>query len=479
MNSLIRFGRHARCTLLLILMLGGAALASGCASGVRVPVWEWGVHAGNATGLAAGYVISIDSAGDLYLAGNATAPTRFGNDSVAVRGGFTAYILHYRDARPDSVRLVAVIGPHTSPYSIRTDREGNVYVAGIFKGTVDFGGATLTASKSDWRSFVAKYRRDGTLAWVRGIMSEYGDHLTTLNLDASGDIYFATLTKGPVTIGDTTIDFQSRSILVRMEPDGNIRWIRPLSNGRHVLSIALTIDPDGDIIILGQTAAPIDLDGTAPKWSAKLPVESFLAAYAPDGERKWSTGLGRFESDSHSHICADADGIYVFPLHIYVRDSTGRVLPGRRDLHMVGFERDGAYCWSNVVASIVASTEGGGLFYGKGMGIDDDGRLYTLTLFSDPTTVGDSALHPAGRYHRDLLVTSHDAGNGALRWLCRGGGDGDDVPLGMTVSGKGEVFITGWFTNTTQYGPIKLAVTGERSDFFLVKLREGRVNDER
>jgi hypothetical protein len=463
-----------------VVFLGLAALvatfAFGCGSLKPAPDWDWAVSASAGKKLSAGEVAAVDREGNLFVAGTTTGAVSFGGDTIRSRTSFGTYILRYRDGRREDVKMLRTIdnveAAATEPRRMCIDRDGNIYVAGLFQGVVDFGGDTLIFHGNEWRDFVAKYRANGTLLWARKIISQTHHLIDSFDIDSNGESYFTSPTRGMVTIGDSTFDVQGRSILVRLGSDGSIRWIHPISNGCYASGSGVTVAPDGNVIVAGQAAAPLDLDASAPSaLNANLPIEGFLAAYSPEGERKWIVSLDRFITDTHTRACIDDKGIYLFPLRINDRlpadrRSAGRASDRKRELYMAGFTWDGASRWSEVVARDESST----LFYGEGMGIDALGHLYTLITFTSHIHIGDSLLTAAGSDHRDLVITSHDVHNGKLRWFRQGGGEGDEAPLDMAVSERGDLYITGWYYGKSRYAGIELPQSSSDS-YFLVRLR--------
>src|SRR5437867_12649310 len=61
-------------------------------------------------------------------------------------------------------------GPRNdSPNGIATDGSGNIFVTGSFARTASFGTQTITGINNDNPiAFIAKYKSDGTVDWVRG-----------------------------------------------------------------------------------------------------------------------------------------------------------------------------------------------------------------------------------------------------------------------------------------------------------------------
>lgn len=61
--------------------------------------------------------------------------------------------------------------------------------------------------------------------------------------------------------------------------------------------------------------------------------------------------------------------------------------------------------------------------------------------------------------------------DGALVWAKRFGGSGGDAPVkGLTVDGSGNVFVTGSFTGTADFGGVSLAATNSNGNAYVLKL---------
>lgn len=77
--------------------------------------------------------------------------------------------------------------------NITTDPDGNIITTGGFRGSVDFGGTTLSAYESS--IITAKYNRSGELLWVRNAGGGFLEVLgatktgTAVTTDHTGAIY--------------------------------------------------------------------------------------------------------------------------------------------------------------------------------------------------------------------------------------------------------------------------------------------------
>src|ERR1700756_5471296 len=75
-----------------------------------------------------------------------------------------------------------------SGQGIAADTNGNIYVAGSFRGTVGFGSTNLTsAGGSD--IFVAKFDNSGNLQWIQQAGGTNNDQGAAVAVDASGNVF--------------------------------------------------------------------------------------------------------------------------------------------------------------------------------------------------------------------------------------------------------------------------------------------------
>src|SRR5262249_27287940 len=112
---------------------------------------------------------------------------------------------------------------------IAVDADGNVYVAGTFRGTVDFdpSPAVVSLTSASQSFYLARYARDGALVWIKQSSSQFEG----LSVDPWGDIY--TITNIGVTTPVGSID----TVVTKRDPLGNTIWSRQI--GTNVINPTL------------------------------------------------------------------------------------------------------------------------------------------------------------------------------------------------------------------------------------------------
>ena len=108
--------------------------------------------------------------------------------------------------------------------SISTDASGNMYVTGHFDGTIDVGGiALIGAGQGD--VFVSKINSSGIVEWADRFGSIDNDTANSITVDAAGNMYVAGMFKGTVAFGNTTLTGSGtlgEIFLMRISPDGTM-----------------------------------------------------------------------------------------------------------------------------------------------------------------------------------------------------------------------------------------------------------------
>ena len=133
------------------------------------------------------YAVAVDPFGNVYVTGA----------NWAVLGIATPNHIFIKKLNPDgsdawSKRLIISKTQRGSGSGIAADLLGNVFVAGDFSGTVDFGspfGTTDIKTASDYDGFVLKIKAEGTYAWTKTMGGTSSDYRSAVSTDAAGNAF--------------------------------------------------------------------------------------------------------------------------------------------------------------------------------------------------------------------------------------------------------------------------------------------------
>ncbi len=145
------------------------------------------------------YCLALDNSGNVYITGNFVGTVDFDpgantfNLSTGNNSNSNAFLLKLNNSG-DFVWAIQLGGPNSneSGYSITTDDQNNVYVAGIFYGETDFDLGPVLFNLSPVGSsdfFIQKLDSGGNFIWAEGIGGVGYDECTAILVDGNGTIY--------------------------------------------------------------------------------------------------------------------------------------------------------------------------------------------------------------------------------------------------------------------------------------------------
>lgn len=105
--------------------------------------------------------------------------------------------------------------------------------------------------------------------------------------------------------------------------------------------------------------------------------------------------------------------------------------------------------------------------FGHGLVVDDDDAVITVGEFSGTILFGGTPLTSVGS--TDIYVAKIQSATGALVWARRFGGSNSDVALDVAVDAARNIYVTGRFVGTVDFGGGPLT-SGTLDDAFVLKL---------
>jgi hypothetical protein len=389
---------------------------------------------------------------------------------------------------PDSV--LSIGGPvNDSGQSVAVDTAGNYYLTGGFRGTVDFDlgpGTTNLISDGVHRDiFVSKYQADGSLAWARRFGGPSFDNEWLhgeVQVDANGKIYVLCDFAGTVTFGGdptfgdlgaftfTTADSTTDHVLLRFDNDGNLEWATWFGGAEPQ---GFVLDGNGAIYAAGHFTGTRQfgnqqLTAISSKSSSH---DGFLSRLdANTGAFSWTTKTNGTGNESFTSIAIDPSGsgsLYLTGTHNGVAAIGSSTLSVKGKFDSQGFVAKaglaGNFNWAKILAKETAHAYGAAVVNGS--------VIVTGTFDGSRVDFGNIRLTNRAS-GVDLYAARLDA-SGNILWAVNAGnvsGTSAAVrPIAITSDAFGNVFITGSFGQTSQFGPDLLTSNGT-SDRFVSQL---------
>lgn len=224
-----------------------------------------------------GHGVDTDQNGNVYVTGDfrGTASLPDQNLTITSNGSDDVYLAKYAE-NSDLIWIKTFGGENVDTgRSVHIDGNGDIYVTGVYEGTVDFDPSEnnyfLTSLTDNTSIFVSKYDSNGNFIWAKSLnnpiatYNEYG-----LNTDSQNYVYLSGYFEGEVDFdpGSETHILQSNGnragYVLKLSPTGDFVWVLHLDGDNESSSNVRSIifDSLGNIISTGTTSENVDLDPT-------------------------------------------------------------------------------------------------------------------------------------------------------------------------------------------------------------------------
>lgn len=445
------------------------------------------------TGYDLGSGVLVDGSGKINVTGYYNGTVDFdpgaGTANFSSAGANDVFLANY-DASGNYIWAKSMGGSGSEgPNSLARDGAGNLFITGQFAATADFdpgvGAANLTSAGGN-DLFFAKYDALGNYIWAKRIGGVNNDVGNGVSVDASNNVYLTgyygnTTDFDPGAGTATVVGFGGTDIFVaKYDNSGNYQWAKGMGTSGDEGGIGITVDGSGNAYIVGNFVGTIDYDpgaGTASLASAGG-NDIFVGKYDASGNYVWAKRMGSTSGDVGFGVAVDASN------NVYVGGYfTGTVDfdPGAGTANMVaggtltnGFalklDNTGSYTWAGLQG---AYSNAAMADQGRSVATDALGNTYITGYFSgtadfDP---GASLAYLTSAGGNDIYIAKYDA-SGNYVWAKSLGGTGADVGYDIAADASGNVYVTGYFSATTDFDPgasiANLTSTGG-NDIFVAK----------
>ncbi len=222
-----------------------------------------------------GYSVTTDSSDNIYITGYFSGTVDFdlseGVDTKISAGAIDIFITKLS---PDgSYQWTKTMGGQSIfgdlGYSVTTDSSNNLYLTGLFSGTVDFDpseGIDTKISKGSRDIFITKLSPDGSYQWTKTMGGAGYDQGSSITTDSSDNVYVTGQFTGTVDFDpsegiDTKISKGSRDIFItKLSPDGSYQWTKTMGGTGYGQGLSITIDSLNNVHVTGSFSGTVDFD---------------------------------------------------------------------------------------------------------------------------------------------------------------------------------------------------------------------------
>jgi len=350
--------------------------------------------------------------------------------------------------------------------AIATDDEGNVYVAGAYAGTVDFGQGPTT-SQGNYDIAVVSLTPEGALRWATTFPGTESQRAWSIDV-AAGSVAIAGELAGTTSIGGASHTAQGTDALVVAldATNGGYLWHWVLGTGGSDYGYGVAVDTDGSVVATGTFRESI----TIGEWELRAGTfgSTFLARFSPLGELTLLNDLvglfGRLElalGPKGLYLAGEYRGTYDFGGgKVSTNDATMPFLLALDSAHAFRWVEVGQGTDTSTVAALSVGPKGDPWIVG---GVNSEMVFAGKTMLNLDVQGTSFIAHLGAEAGAPALVDKLD-------------GLGGEYLVAIDASADGQVYLAGTYSRTFERGDTKLTARSDNDLLVLCLNSDGGVS---
>jgi len=278
--------------------------------------WIYNKFAGTAT--EEGPSMALDHAGNVYTAGRFKGTVDFdpGTSVFEMPGKLEDGYISKLDTAGNLLWAKQLATDTTLsrvyPKSISVDAAGNVFIVGIFEGTVDFDPdvtTTHTVTTQSVNGFLLKLDALGNFVWMKRLGNDndiiFGHYeINAVAANATGNTYVTGSFTGTVDFGSVQLISAGNSdiFIAKTDAAGNFIWAKQFGSINDAeAGSTLTLDASDNVYIAGDYRGTVDFDpgSGVSNLSTRGYTDNFVLKLTSAGDFVWAKGYGGSGNDEH------------------------------------------------------------------------------------------------------------------------------------------------------------------------------------
>ena len=370
-------------------------------------------------------------------------------------------------------------GYETKGNSISVDDNGNVFTVGTFSDTVDFDngmGVYNLISNGMQDMFISKLDSNGNFIWAKNIGGADNDRVSSIVLDAVGNMYITGFFRGLVdfdpNIGSTTLttalvggNYVSNIFICKLNNNGSFIWVKSMEGYGYSTGLSISIDNNMNVYTTGYFKSVVDFDpGSSVFYLSSISSKKniFISKLDSNGDFIWVKHIESANDAMGGYIYIDDLGnIYTTGCYRGTADfdpgtsiyNLASIYSFNYQVFLTKMDSNGNLLWARNIAGSINQMSYH-YDWGKTFAIDDSYNIYLTGYFWGDVDfnpgIGVDSLSSNG--NSDIYICKLDS-IGNYFWTKSMGSTYGDESRSICVDNAGGVYIIGKYSGVVDFDP--------------------------
>ena len=283
-------------------------------------------------------------------------------------------------------------------------------------------------------------------SWMKGFGNTASESISDVAVDASGNIYLTGSFTGSISVDGQSVTSAGNTdfYVAKLSPEGSVLWFKSGGSSAVEEANAIAVDANGNVFVAGMSNDYTSFEGNSyPSLGGK---DGFLLKLDTDGNFVFVRTIGCFNDDNAYDVVVDGSNNVIVTGHFNYAlqvssTSLFQTAKGANDAFLVKFDNAGAFLWTIPYASSAHD-------YGRRVACDNAGNIYLAGEFKGTINIAGSTLQSPN--DMNVYIAKFNP-SGEVQWAAQRGASGDDAVKALAVTSTGDVYLAYKQSNTNPY----------------------------
>jgi len=196
--------------------------------------------------------------------------------------------------------------------TVAASPDGGWVIGGSYSDSITIG-STVLKSKGKTDALLIKLAPSGDLQWIKSFGGRYDDTIMRVAVDGNNNIYVAGHFADTSDWGGTPLKAHGGSdndiVLAKYDVNGDHVWSKNFGNMFNDVAGGLSVDPAGNITLVGsfENKGTISF-GEGDEHTSLGEADAYVARFTTDGKLEWAHTFGAERVDVAWGVASDAAG---------------------------------------------------------------------------------------------------------------------------------------------------------------------------